>query len=49
MLRDAWQGSAFTDAPWLMSPVIALALTVLLMHMLSSGDRPETAAVRSES
>ena len=38
MLRDAWQGSAFTDAPWLMSPAIALALTVLLMHMLSSGD-----------
>jgi peptide/nickel transport system permease protein len=49
MLRDAWQGSAFTDAPWLMSPAIALALTVLLMRMLSSGDPPETSAVRSDA
>ena len=39
MLRDAWQGAAFTDAPWLMSPAFALALTVLLMHMLGSGCR----------
>ena len=36
MLRDAWQGAAFTDAPWLMSPALALALTVLVMHMLGS-------------
>jgi peptide/nickel transport system permease protein len=47
MLRDAWQGAAFADAPWLMSPAFALALTVLLMHMLGSGDAPEVPSVRS--
>ncbi len=36
MLRDAWQGAAFTDAPWLMAPAVALALTVLAMQLLSS-------------
>ena len=36
MLRDAWQGSAFTDAPWLLAPAAALALTVLSLHLLVS-------------
>jgi len=36
MLRDAWQGSAFTDAPWLLAPAGALALTVLAMQLLGS-------------
>jgi peptide/nickel transport system permease protein len=47
MLRDAWQGAAFTDAPWLMSPAVAVALTVLLMHMLGRGDAPDATSVRS--
>ena len=49
MLRDAWQGAAFTDAPWLMSPAVALALTVLVMRMLGSGAGPDTPAVRADS
>jgi len=36
MLRDAWQGAAFTDAPWLMAPAVALVLTVLSLHLLNS-------------
>ena len=49
MLREAWQGSAFTDAPWLMSPAVALALTVLVMRMLASATGAETPAVRADS
>jgi peptide/nickel transport system permease protein len=49
MLRDAWQGAAFTDAPWLLSPAVALALTVLVMRMLASGAGPDTPAVRANS
>jgi peptide/nickel transport system permease protein len=36
MLRDAWQGSAFTDAPWLLAPAGALILTMLSLHLLGS-------------
>ena len=36
MLRDAWQGSAFADAPWLMAPAGALALTILALQLLGS-------------
>ncbi len=36
MLRDAWQGSAFTDAPWLLAPAAALILTMLSLHLLGS-------------
>jgi peptide/nickel transport system permease protein len=43
MLRDAWQGSAFTDAPWLLAPAGALALTVLAMQLLGSEDAPPRA------
>jgi peptide/nickel transport system permease protein len=42
MLRDAWQGAAFTDAPWLMAPAFALVLTVLSLHLLNSGDAGDT-------
>lgn len=38
MLRDAWQGSAFTDAPWLLAPVAALILTMFSLHLLGSED-----------
>jgi peptide/nickel transport system permease protein len=37
MLRDAWQGGAFTDAPWLMTPAVALVVTVLSLQLLASG------------
>lgn len=36
MLRDAWQGSAFTDAPWLLAPAAALILTMFSLHLLGS-------------
>jgi peptide/nickel transport system permease protein len=42
MLRDAWQGAAFTDAPWLMAPAIALILTVLSLHLLNSDGSGDT-------
>jgi len=42
MLRDAWQGAAFTDAPWLLAPAIALILTVLSLHLLSSDQSGDT-------
>jgi peptide/nickel transport system permease protein len=47
MLRDAWQGGAFADAPWLMAPAAALVLTVLAIHLVTSRggfaqDRPGT-------
>jgi hypothetical protein len=40
MLRDAWQGGAFTDAPWLMAPALALVLTILAMHLVTAGGAP---------
>ena len=39
MLRDAWQGAAFTDAPWLMAPAVALAVTVLATQLLERRGR----------
>jgi peptide/nickel transport system permease protein len=41
MLRDAWQGGAFADAPWLMAPAVALVLTVLSLHLVASGSARE--------
>jgi peptide/nickel transport system permease protein len=37
MLREAWQAGAFAEAPWLMAPAVAIALTVFAMHLLTSG------------
>jgi peptide/nickel transport system permease protein len=34
MLRDAGRGRAFADAPWLLAPVVAIALTVLSLQLL---------------
>jgi peptide/nickel transport system permease protein len=39
MLRDAWQGGAFADAPWLVAPAVAMVLTVLGLHLVA-GRRP---------
>jgi peptide/nickel transport system permease protein len=41
MLREAWQGSAFTDAPWLMAPAGAIVVTVLALQLLTSGSPAE--------
>ena len=49
MLREAWQGAAFTDAPWLMAPAGALALTVLVIQMVGSGRPSPAALVRPQS
>jgi peptide/nickel transport system permease protein len=46
MLRDAWQGAAFSDAPWLMAPAAAVAVTVLVMQLLGSRDAAETVSPR---
>ena len=36
MLRDAWQGAALTEAPWLIAPAAVLVATVLAVHLLTS-------------
>jgi peptide/nickel transport system permease protein len=35
MLRDAWEGGALADAPWLMMPAVAIVATVLGLHLLT--------------
>ena len=39
MLRDAWQGGALTDAPWLLAPAAMIVLTVLSLQLLTASDR----------
>jgi peptide/nickel transport system permease protein len=43
MLRDAGRGRAFADAPWLLAPVVAIALTVLSLQMLGGSGAPDAA------
>ena len=43
MLRDAWEGGALTDAPWLLSPAAAIVVTVLSLHLVTS-EAPRTGA-----
>jgi peptide/nickel transport system permease protein len=45
MMREAWQGGALTEAPWLLAPAAAIALTVLALHLLAS-DRTRDGAQR---
>jgi peptide/nickel transport system permease protein len=43
MLHEAGRGRAIADAPWLLSPALAIALVVLAINLVSSGgvlDRP---------
>lgn len=43
MLHDAGRGRAVAEAPWLLSPALAIALVVLAINLVSSGsvfDRP---------
>lgn len=40
MLRDAWEGGALTDAPWLLAPAVAIVATVLAIHLVADeGER----------
>ena len=41
MMREAWQGAAFTDAPWLMAPALMVVLCVLSLHLLTGGEGSE--------
>ena len=34
MMREAWEGGALGDAPWLLAPAAALAATVLAVHLV---------------
>jgi peptide/nickel transport system permease protein len=36
MLRDAGRGQAFADAPWLLAPAAAIALTMCALQLLGS-------------
>ena len=36
MLREAWQGAALTEAPWLMAPAACLVVTVFALHLMTS-------------
>jgi peptide/nickel transport system permease protein len=35
MLRDAGRGRAFTDAPWLLSPALTIAISILSVQLLA--------------
>jgi peptide/nickel transport system permease protein len=37
MLHEAGQAGALSDAPWLLAPAAAIVLTVLSLHLISSG------------
>lgn len=37
MMRDAWEGGALAEAPWLLAPAAAVVLTVLALHLLATG------------
>lgn len=37
MMREAWQGGALVEAPWMMAPAVAVVLTVLSLHLITSG------------
>lgn len=41
MMRDAWQGGALADAPWLMAPALAVVATVLSLHLATGGRGPD--------
>jgi peptide/nickel transport system permease protein len=43
MLRDAGRGRAFADAPWLLAPAVAIALTMCALQLLG-GTRPAAPA-----
>ena len=36
MLRDGWEGGALAEAPWLLAPAVAIVLTVLALHLLTT-------------
>ena len=41
MLHDAGQAGALSDAPWLLAPAAGIVLTILSLHLVSSGlDEP---------
>ena len=42
MLQDAARVSSMVEAPWLLSPAVAIVLTVLATRMLIDGDRSPT-------
>jgi peptide/nickel transport system permease protein len=37
MLQDAGRGRAVAEAPWLLSPALAIALVVLAINLVASG------------
>ena len=37
MLRDAAEGRMLAEAPWLLTPAIAIAITVLSVNLIASG------------
>lgn len=47
MLRDAGRGRAFAEAPWLLAPAAAIALTMLALQLLG-GARPVAVLDRRE-
>jgi len=37
MLRDAAEGRMLAEAPWLLTPAIAIAITVLSVNLVANG------------
>jgi peptide/nickel transport system permease protein len=46
MLREAWRGHAFTNAPWLLSPAVTIALAMLSVQLLAGYVTPSSAQGR---
>jgi peptide/nickel transport system permease protein len=43
MLRDGWEGGAFTEAPWLLAPAASLVLTMIALQLVTTAS-PEDRA-----
>lgn len=46
MLREAWRGHAFTNAPWLLSPAVTIAAAMLSVQLLAGYVVPPSAEAR---
>ena len=43
MLRDGWEGGAFTEAPWLLAPAAALVVTMFALHLVTTASPADRA------
>jgi peptide/nickel transport system permease protein len=46
MLREAWRGHAFVNAPWLLSPALTIAIAMLSVQLLAGHPAPAVERTR---